>query len=84
MAGERFQAHSHFSDRVDRDEPILTTGRAMASYLPDRYRAMRSISRWETGADGQRGRWLTEAELFYRPGMFMADFEDDCPYHGVF
>lgn len=84
MADERFQASSHFSDRVYRDEPILTTGRAMASYLPDRYRAMRSISRWEAGADGQRGRWLTEAELFYRQGMFMADFEDDCPYHGVF
>ncbi len=45
MADERFQASSHFSDRVYRDEPILTTGRAMASYLPDRYRAMRSISR---------------------------------------
>ena len=52
--------------------------------LPDRYHEMRNISRWQEGADGQPGRWLTEAELFYRQGTFMADWEDDCPYTGLF
>ncbi len=84
MADERFRRSSHFSDRVYADEPILTTGRQMASYLPDRYREMRAISRWQPGADGAHGRWLSEAELFYRQGVFMEDFEDDCPYHGSF
>lgn len=81
---ERLRSSSHFSDRVYTDEPILTTGRQMASYLPDRYREMRAISRWQPGANGGSGRWLTEAELFWRQGVFMEDFEDDCPYHGSF
>lgn len=84
MADERFRASSHFSDTVYADEPILTTGRQMATFLPDRYQEMRAISRWEPGADGCPGRWLSEAELFYRQGIFMADFEDDCAYHGEF
>lgn len=84
MADERFRASSHFSSTVYADEPILKTARQMATFLPDRYREMRAISRWESGADGHPGRWLTEAELFYRQGAFMADFEDDCPYHGDF
>ena len=80
---ERFKSSSHFSDRVYSDEPILTTGRQMANYLPDRYREMKRITQYEAGDEGGRGRWIPEAELFYRQGMFMADFEDDCPYHGV-
>lgn len=80
MAEGRLQGSSHFSDRVYAGEPILTTGRQMASYLPDRYREMKAISRWEPGEGTGRGRWLSEAELFYRQGMFMADFEDDCPH----
>lgn len=81
---ERFKGSSHFSDRVYSDEPILTTGRQMANYLPDRYREMKKITQYEAGDGSGRGRWIPEAELFYRQGMFMADFEDDCPYHGVF
>ena len=84
MSAERIRRSSHFSDRVFTDEPILTTGRQMASYLPDRYREMRAISRWQADSGGGRGRWLSEAELFYRQGRFMEDFEDDCPYHGTF
>ncbi|MDO4437347.1 MAG: TerB N-terminal domain-containing protein [Coriobacteriaceae bacterium] len=84
MASERMQESTHFSERVYADEPIITTGRQMASYLPEEYRAMRAISRWEEGAAGAQGRWLSEAELFYRQGMLMADYEDDCPYHGTF
>lgn len=52
--------------------------------LPQQYHEMRAISRWEQGANGQGGRWLTEAELFYRQGKFMEDFEDDWPYEGIF
>lgn len=83
MASERLQGSSHFSERVYASEPILTTGRQMANYLPDRYREMKAISRWEANSNGG-GRWLSEAELFYRQGTFMADFEDDCPYPGTF
>lgn len=84
MNDERFQRVARFSNKVYADEPILTTGRQMKNYLPDRYREMRAISRWQPGREGGQGRWLSEAELFYRQGMFMADFEDDCPYHGAF
>lgn len=50
--------------------------------LPEAYRAMRSISRWQE--EGGRGRWLTEAELFVRQAELMADFDDDHPYEGTF
>lgn len=83
LADERFRASSHFSDRVYTDEPILITGNRMASYLPERYRKMREISRWEPEGPAGRGRWLSEAELFYRQGIFMADYEDDCPIMGT-
>lgn len=83
MSSERLQSSSHFSERVYESEPILTTGRQMASYLPDRYREMKAITRWEAHAGGG-GRWLSEAELFYRQARFMEDFEDDCPYSGTF
>ncbi|MBM6785984.1 TerB N-terminal domain-containing protein [Collinsella tanakaei] len=84
MNDEKLRRSSHFSDRIYTSEPILTTARQMATYLPDRYREMRAISRWQQDGDGSRGRWLSEAELFYRQGVFMEDFEDDCPYHGTF
>ena len=56
----------------------------MQNFLPDRYRKMREISRWQDDPKGGAGRWLSEAELFYRQGLLMADFEDDCPYNGTF
>lgn len=83
MSSERLQSSSHFSERVYESEPILTTGRQMANYLPERYREMKAITRWEANANGG-GRWLSEAELFYRQARFMEDFEDDCPYPGTF
>ncbi|WP_204230527.1 TerB N-terminal domain-containing protein [Collinsella sp. An307] len=83
-ANERLRQSSHFSKSVYKDEPIVRTGRQMASYLPDRYRQMRGISRWQERSPESRGRWLSEAELFYRQARFMEDFEDDCPYHGSF
>lgn len=84
VSDQKARGNSHFSSSVYQDEPLLKTGRQMASYLPERYREMRAISRWDdSGTDG-RGRWLSESELFWRQGSFMADFEDDCPYHGNF
>ena len=84
VSDQKARGNSHFSSNVYQDESLLKTGRQMASYLPDRYREMRAISRWDESGTGGRGRWLSEAELFWRQGTFMADFEDDCPYHGNF
>ncbi|MDY2776849.1 MAG: TerB N-terminal domain-containing protein [Collinsella sp.] len=84
MRDERLRGSAAFSSKVHRDEPILITGRQMASFLPEEYRAMRRISRWEQGDGGAPGRWLTEAELFCRQGASMGDFRDDCPYRGRF
>ena len=84
MAEARQHSSARFSNDVYRDEPIIKTGRQMVNYLPDRYREMRAISRWQDDPKGGAGRWLSEAELFYRQGLLMADFEDDCPYRGTF
>ena len=80
---ERLRRSAHFSDTVHDAEPLVRTGRQMANYLPERYREMRAVSRYdESGRRG--GRWLSEAELFFRQARIMEDFEDDCPYHGRF
>lgn len=84
MAEARTHQSARFSHEVYADEPILKTGRQMQNFLPDRYRKMREISRWQDDPKGGAGRWLSEAELFYRQGLLMADFEDDCPYNGTF
>ena len=44
---QKARGNSHFSSSVYQDEPLLKTGRQMASYLPERYREMRAISRWD-------------------------------------
>ena len=84
MAEARTHQSARFSHEVYADEPILKTGRQMQNLLPDQYRKMREISRWQDDPKGGAGRWLSEAELFYRQGLLMADFEDDCPYNGTF
>lgn len=84
MAEARTHQSARFSHEVYADEPILKTGRQMQNFLPDQYRKMREISRWQDDPKGGAGRWLSEAELFYRQGQLMADFEDDCPYKGTF
>ena len=84
MAEARTHQSARFSNKIYADEPILKTGRQMQNFLPDRYRKMREISRWQDDPKGGAGRWLSEAELFYRQGLLMADFEDDCPYNGTF
>lgn len=35
MGSDRVRESSHFSERIASGEPILTTGRQMAGYLPD-------------------------------------------------
>ena len=84
MAEARTHQSARFSNEIYADEPILKTGRQMQNFLPDQYRKMREISRWQDDPKGGAGRWLSEAELFYRQGLLMADFEDDCPYNGAF
>lgn len=84
MAEARTHQSARFSNEIYADEPILKTGRQMQNFLPDQYRKMREISRWQEDPKGGAGRWLSEAELFYRQGLLMADFEDDCPYSGTF
>lgn len=84
MAEARTHQSARFSNEIYADEPILKTGRQMQNFLPDQYRKMREISRWQDDPKGGAGRWLSEAELFYRQGLLMADFEDDCPHSGTF
>lgn len=84
MAEARTHQSARFSNETYADEPILKTGRQMQNFLPDQYRKMREISRWQDDPKDGAGRWLSEAELFYRQGLLMADFEDDCPYNGTF
>lgn len=84
MAEARAHQSARFSNEIYADEPILKTGRQMQNFLPDQYRKMREISRWQDDPKGGAGRWLSEAELFYRQGLLMAGFEDDCPYNGTF
>ena len=84
MAEARTHQSARFSNKIYADEPFLKTGRQMQNFLPDQYRKMREISRWQDDPKGGAGRWLSEAELFYRQGLLMADFEDDCPYNGTF
>lgn len=84
VAEARTHQSARFSNKIYADEPILKTGRQMQNFLPDQYRKMREISRWQDDPKGGAGRWLSEAELFYRQGLLMADFEDDCPYNGTF
>lgn len=84
MAEARTHQSARFSNEIYADEPILKTGRQMQNFLPNQYRKMREISRWQDDLKGGAGRWLSEAELFYRQGLLMADFEDNCPYNGTF
>ena len=66
------------SGKVYRDEPIIRTAAQMKNYLPERCRQMRRIA-FQGGA-----RSMTSAEIFYKQGKFMEDYEDDCPYSGTF
>ena len=79
MAEARTHQSARFSNEIYADEPILKTGRQMQNFLPDQYRKMREISRWQDDPKGGAGRWLSEAELFYRQGLLMADLRTIAP-----
>lgn len=68
LADERLSTSPHFSERVYGDEPILTTGRQMASYLPDEYRRMRAVSRWQEGEGGAERALAFRSRAVLPPG----------------
>ena len=63
MAEARTHQSARFSHEVYADEPILKTGRQMQNFLPDQYRKMREISRWQEDPKGGAGRWLSLAQV---------------------
>lgn len=66
------------SSTVYSDEPILFTADRMKNYMPGMCREMRRLA-FQGGKHD-----MTSAEIFYKQGKFMEDFEDDCPYDGEF
>lgn len=66
------------SSKTYSDEPIIRRGSQMEGYLPERIGQMRQMQRTP------HGRTWSETRLFYEQARFMADFEDNCPYHGQF
>lgn len=66
--------------RVYRDEPILQRASQLLAKddVPAKYRQLRRL------AVDPEARRHSASWLFCRQGAFMADFEDDCPYHGEF
>ena len=52
MAEARTHQSARFSNETYADEPILKTGRQMQNFLPDQYRKMREISRWQDDPKG--------------------------------
>ena len=77
QVGGRF-AGGHFTSRTYADEPILMTGKAMVSALPEPYRAARRL------AHDSRCHGVSNAWLLYQQGRVLADLEDDAPYTGTF
>ena len=58
MAEARTHQSARFSNEIYADEPILKTGRQMQNFLPDQYRKMREISRWQEDPKGGAGALL--------------------------
>lgn len=82
LSDPRLKTSRVFAERVYEDEPIIKRASQMTSYLPERYREMRAMGR--ASADlGWRG-GVSETERFAAQARFMADWEDDVPYHGQF
>lgn len=82
LSDSRLKTSRAFSERVFEDEPIIKRASQMGSYVPERYREMRAVGR----GSGDQG-WLhraSETERFVAQARFMADWEDDFPYHGQF
>ena len=67
-----------FATRVYTDEPIVSRGSQMASYLPERIEQMRAIAR------NPEARMWPAAKLFYEQARVMEDYEDDVPLYSTF
>ena len=67
-----------FATRVYTDEPIVSRGSQMASYLPERIEQMRAIAR------NPETRMWPAAKLFYEQAHVMEDYEDDVPFYSTF
>ena len=67
MAEARTHQSARFSNEVYADEPILKTGRQMQNFLPDQYRKMREISRWQEDPQGWRGTLAFGSRAFLPP-----------------
>ena len=65
MAEARTHQSARFSNEIYADEPILKTGRQMQNFLPDQYRKMREISRWQE--DPKRGPLAFGSRAFLPP-----------------
>ncbi len=75
LSDEKLQKSGNFSDKVYTDEPIIATAGQLSGYVPSEIIEMRKLS------DSYN---MTEAAIFHRQAQFMADYTDDCPYHGDF
>ena len=75
LSDEKLKKSGNFSDKVYTDEPIIATAGQLSGYVPPEIIEMRKL------ADSYN---MTEAAIFYRQAQFMADYTDDCPYHGDF
>lgn len=67
-----------FATRVYTDEPIVSRGSQMASYLPERIEQLRAIAR------NPEARMWPAAKLFYEQARVMEDYEDDVPFYSTF
>lgn len=75
LSDEKLKKSGNFSEKVYTDEPIIGTAGQLSGYVPSEIIEMRKL------ADSYS---MTEAAIFYRQARFMADYTDDCPYHGDF
>lgn len=75
LSDEKLKKSGNFSDKVYTDEPIIATAGQLSGYVPTEIIEMRKL------ADSYN---MTEAEIFYRQAQFMADYTDECHYHGDF
>lgn len=69
MAEARTHQSARFSNKIYADEPILKTGRQMQNFLPDQYRKMREISRWQDDPKGGAGALAIRGGAFLPSGL---------------
>lgn len=61
-------------EQIYRDEPILQVASKMRSYLPEQYRKLRQMYKYEGHSSAG----------FYKQAKFMENYEDDYDYNGHF